>query len=535
MGQASNPTTKLSIIPVVDDIIRAEQNLLRIGFFAATDTRSGRQAATRKVEMSVTRDNQRITAVIEFEGLLQWGLPSTADRDKYMILLKLAEEQRVGNGPITNPIRFTGYRMLKELGLALSGSNYDDINAWGNRMAGTRITSRQQVIYHARQRRYGNKISSAFESFQRVGFTGKGRSEEFEVVLAGWLLENLNDNYVFLEDFGPYKELKRSAIAKAVYGLLHWWFRSSDCRAVEKDYKDLCMLLGTKTFESLSRIKYSLGPALDKLVSINYLSRWDIQSRVSGKGYKVMLWAGESLIRSLTTHTLPRSTGGQKLLSVPDSKSPMQTPDIQAPDLEPVSAPPTNFLGVLSELIAQGVARVDAEKLVKECEIGVIQDTIEYVVARTAAETGSRIYNPAGLIIYHLRNNLPIPSTFVPSRVRRNLAAERILAEEQHVLAQSREAEFQVWRDEQVAKEVEKRYPAAALHKKIREIVTSSVKHDPYFSRLTPVQREDVAHQILRKEIRELLLLPSFEEWYRAHTQNTLFQQEASEEAGMVA
>ena len=100
------------------------------------------------------------------------------------------------------------YRLLKELGIATAGSNYEDIKEWGERMAVTTITSRQ-VIFFARTKRYADKLIHVFETFQRVGKqSGTGRSDEYEVTLASWLLDNLNATYDLRRRFCAVQEVE---------------------------------------------------------------------------------------------------------------------------------------------------------------------------------------------------------------------------------------------------------------------------------------------------------------------------------------
>jgi len=177
-------------MPVAVDLIRFEKNLLQIGFFGAHDTRM-RTQATRRIEQLVNRDGQRIKVAAEFRGSEHFGLPSTSDRDKYLAFMRIAMEQRAKQGQLTNPIRFTGYRLLKELGFSSSGENYEDINRWGQRMADTTITS-EQVIYLAARKKYANKTVHVFRSFTRVGESktdNSAKTECYEVVLEDWLLE----------------------------------------------------------------------------------------------------------------------------------------------------------------------------------------------------------------------------------------------------------------------------------------------------------------------------------------------------------
>src|ERR1035438_1689069 len=233
----------LMTMPVGVDLIRFEKNLLQIGFFGAHDTRHTRQS-TRRIEQVVNRDGQKIKVAAEFRASQELGLPSTSDRDKYIALMRIAMEQKARNGSLENPVRFTGYHLLKELGLSYSGENYEDINRWGQRMADTTITS-EQVIYLASRKKYANKTVHVFRSFTRAGQSnedGTSRIESFEVVFEDWLLDNLNQSYVVPEDFNAYRLLKRPT-AKGVFGYLHLWFHASQGRPIEKDYAELCMLL----------------------------------------------------------------------------------------------------------------------------------------------------------------------------------------------------------------------------------------------------------------------------------------------------
>ena len=145
MGKVHTTSTQTAIaLPAAIDLIRFEKNLLQIGFFSAHDRRSLDADLSRRIEQVVNRDGKKIKVSAEFRSTL--GLPSTADRDKYMAFMKIAMERKLIEGQLTNPIRFSGYSMLKALGVSDSGANYEDLNQWGMRMADTTITS-EQIMY----------------------------------------------------------------------------------------------------------------------------------------------------------------------------------------------------------------------------------------------------------------------------------------------------------------------------------------------------------------------------------------------------
>src|ERR1700751_4747822 len=271
------------------DLVRFETNLLQIGFFSAQDPRKKRDS-WRRLEQTINRDGQRIRITAEFRSSELLGLPSNADRDKFFALVKIISEERARVGKIQNPVRFSGYRLLKELGLTDAGQNYDEISNWGRRMADTTITS-ERVVYLAARKRYSDKTIHVFRSFQRVGSSNldnSERTEAYEVELEDWLLENLNQSYVVPEDFRAYKLLTRPT-AKGIFGNLHLWFHASQGRAVEKDYADLCNFLNIRAYPHASKIRETMGQSLDELVGIKYLSNWDLQPMTTKLGFKIVL------------------------------------------------------------------------------------------------------------------------------------------------------------------------------------------------------------------------------------------------------
>ncbi len=293
------PTSTLMPISVDVDLVRFEKNLLQIGFFGANDARD-KNRTSRRIEQVVVRNGNKIKVAAEFRGSESLGLPSTTDRDKFIALLKIVSEERVKTGCISNPIRFSGYRLIQELGLSRNGEIYEEILRWGKRMTDTTITS-EQVVYRAAKKVYSDEVLHVFRSFRRTGssnLNGTERQEHYEVVLEDWLLENLNQRYVIPEDFNAYKQLTRPT-AKGIFGNLHLWFHASQGRPVEKDYSDLCNLLNVQAYPHLSKIKSTMGLALNELVAIKYLSKWDVQKMSSKAGYKVVLVPGEELMSIL--------------------------------------------------------------------------------------------------------------------------------------------------------------------------------------------------------------------------------------------
>jgi hypothetical protein len=476
-------------LPVGVDLIRFEKNLLQMGFFGAHDVRHNNQS-TRRIEQSVVRGGQRMKIAAEFRGSQELGLPSTSDRDKYLGFMRIAMHQRRLTGNLSNPVRFTGYRLLKELGLSFAGDNYEDINRWGQRMVDTTITS-EQVIYLAARKSYANKTVHVFRSFTRTGASNlddTGITECYEVVLEDWLLENINQGYVVPEDFNAYRKLKRPT-AKGVFGFLHLWFHASKGCQVEKDYADLCMLLNVPVYRHVSKIRETMGRSLDELVAVRYLESWDIRPMLTKEGFKLVFTPGEEISSVL-------AIARQKQLAESRSSNGI-IGNAEAAAME--------------ALMKRGVAQGKARELVQHFETPKILDYIEYTDSLGAKDVKGKITNPPGLLIHSIENQIPFPVTFLSSR--------RIREEEQ-VAAQRADSdrrqrihhfEYEEWCAAKIDEEVNTRFPAGALAHEIKRIVKERVKRD--YPKMLPQHQEEIALQYLRRDLRDELILPPFDEW----------------------
>jgi len=506
---AKNLHGNLTLIPVVPvvavDLIRFEKNLLQMGFFGAHDTRHSVQSS-RRIEQLVTRNGQRIKVAAEFRGSHELGLPSTSDRDKYIAFTKIAMEQKLNNGRIENPVRFTGYRLLRELGLTLSGENYEDINRWGQRMADTTITS-EQVIYMAARKKYANKTVHVFRSFQRTGQSdndGSGRSESFEVVLEDWLLENLNESFVVPEDFTAYRSLRRPT-AKGIFGYLHLWFHASHGRAVEKDYAELCMLLNIPAYQHASKIRETMGRSLNELRDVGYLSEWDLKPMTTRDGYKLVLFPGEQLARVLAL-----SLRKQVDAALPPSGA--SDGECQEPVLSNVS----------DKLQARGITRTKAVELAEKFSAEAILDQIEYAEHVLAHDRRGKLDNPAGFIIYAIEQQLPIPPTFVTSRQMNESLADTAKDVTEAAKLEHAHSQYHDFLERKVDLEIETQYPGIKLQQQLDRII-KSLRADARFKNMLPDHRAAYAEQLLRNELRSTLPLPSFDLWSESAEQFGLF------------
>jgi hypothetical protein len=490
-------------MPVDVDLIRFEKNLLQIGFFGANETR-GKGRTTRRVEQTVTRDGHKVKVAAEFRGSDALGLPSTTDRDKFIALLKIVSEDRARTGQIANPVRFSGYRLIQELGLARNGEIYEEILRWGKRMTDTTITS-EQVVYFAAKKVYSDETLHVFRSFKRTGnskLDGSERQEQYEVVLEDWLVENLNQRYVIPEDFNAYKQLTRPT-AKGIFGNLHLWFHASQGRPVEKDYAELCNLLNVQAYPHLSKIRSTMGLALDELIKIKYVHKWDIEKMVSKRGFKVVLTPGEELLR-----ILDNSRGDRRLQARAGAGQP------EAALLKPGDEK------AVDRLQTYGILPATSRTLVAAHGVERVAEVADYLDSQLQQPGSRKIANPAGLLIHSPENELPIPAWFTASRqheVGRQEDSERAARRYQA------EFEYAEWLNAQREIVFAERFTSLELEVRLEEIAAEQSQADPTLKRWSREAKRVYARDHLWRELRAALKLPGFEEWLLGAAQTSLF------------
>ena len=104
------------------DFIKLEKNLNYISFFSPSKSKRGKanpQAAPRV--RTITYPAREIDGKIVYPRTTikpdaQLGLPTTADRDKYMAFMKIVTDRKAKLGQVQNPIGFTTYDALAPSG-----------------------------------------------------------------------------------------------------------------------------------------------------------------------------------------------------------------------------------------------------------------------------------------------------------------------------------------------------------------------------------------------------------------------------------
>jgi hypothetical protein len=499
MVDLTNDTQALLPVVVEEvDMVRVEKSLHSLGFFASTTSK----AISRTILQVFRRpDGQRIHAKAVIEGIPSLGLPTTADRDKYMAFMKIALDQREFQGQVTNPIRFSGADMIKLLRLRKGGFHYDEINDWCKRMVATTIMS-EASIFLADRRQYA---TDTFHVFDRVVLFGEElsdgtRSELYQVYLSEWQLTNLNQGYLLPLDFNAYLKLKRD-ISKALFGHLSVWFYASRGQTIEKRYPDLCQLLNIRAYPHLSKARSVLAPSLDELVEIEYLSSWELTRTARGADFKLTV------------------APGKRLLSVPNFSA-VVNPEARAA----LEARLPEWVGAL---IQRGVAERKARQLALDVDDEQpVLDQIEYAEHLIQQDQRGRgkISNPAGFLVWAVENNLSIPPDFETSSKRRLREAREEAASDQRLRRMQLHNEYDAYAEQQVSRHLDAQYSAERLEAALREQMKAIRREQPeWFARVPEATRREIAMGRLRSAVRASLPLPAFERWVTLHSQQKLF------------
>ena len=284
------------------------------------------------------------------------------------------------------------------------------------------------------------------------------------------------------EDFNAYRKLKRPT-AKGIFGYLHLWFHASQGREVAKDYSELCILLNVPSYEHVSKIKETMGRSLDELISIGYLGKWDIKLMATKVGYKLVLNAGDELLRVLA------ATHRKQLAKDSDIES------------QKSDASQDRATGLLIE---RGVTAVKAKELARSHGETAVAAAIQYTDSLLSGRTRRKLENPAGFIVYLLENGITVPI--------QQKKSEGAWEDSTHSV--NLQARYEEFVNSYIDNAIKVRYPGESLTKRLHELVEEH-SGDPVFKTLTPNVQTILAERILRGEVATELNLPKFEDWNR--------------------
>ena len=462
------------------DFIEVEKNIIALGFFTPS---SSRILTDKKKTSSTFRyvNGEKMESVAAILPSAYYGLPVTADQDKYFALQKIIQNQRRETGLVPDPVGFTSAELLRILGLKKNGKNYDDVAEWMKRMTATTISA---SVYSADRKAW---VEDTFHVFERAVFKGMelptGKLADMNYIwLAAWQRENLNAHYQIPIDFDAYCRL-RNHIAKALVPLLQvWLYTTLRTGRFQKSYSDLCQLLNIRRYEHLSKIREVLSPSLDELVTAGYLATWTIEPRTLVNDFKLSVTHGAKFFRDRELRSAIERSGANA--------------------------------GVVEELGRRGVSEAIAHQLLASIpDDQPVADQLEWGDYLIHTSRTGAFRNPPGFYVYLLRNAILPPKDFESSRVR---ATRQKLLTSQSATSFEKlqlENEYTEYRFNTVESAREGRYPGELLRSKLAELITEICAQTPEAGNWQPVRLEELALQKLNAEIAKDLPLLTLEEF----------------------
>lgn len=165
-----------------------------------------------------------------------------------------------------------------------------------------------------------------------------------------------------------------------------------------------------------------------------------------------------------------------------------------------------------SALLGYGIAPEVAKELVRTSDATSILDNIDYV-SWIASRNGSHIHNPQGMLIYRLREHVPVPLDFVSSRKRNAQEEASRRNQRQESRMQMLEWAYRDWCRAQGEAGLEERYSPSELENRITEQASNTKRTDKQFANMPSASLRLVVRNQLIKAVCAELSLPSFEEW----------------------
>ena len=470
------------------DFIELERNLASLGFFSASSKRvKTKKAKTITLTKTINRRKIKVTAMVVPGSI--FGLPTVADQEKWFAFCYLLAEHHKKHGKISNPIQFTAQEIFEILGQTRATKNYADLNEWLDVMSATTIVS-EGAVYLAGERTWVSHSRRRFHVFDRADSKGTRLDDgtvldRHQVVLSQWQLQNLNNRHLLLLDHPLYKPL-RKAIAKTLLPLLQTWlFAARKDGRFEKRYSELCEVLQITTYHQRSRIHEQLQPALDELVGVGCLAKWEILKTADGKGYKIIFYAGPGAFRTRRR---------QKTTPEPEAAGAASLPDPQTDQF-------------VEQLSHRGIS--GPERLVSAAaDHDFVADCISYW--DTQPNVGP------GLLVSLIRRKVALPATFETTTQRR----KREAAEQKHRQQQEEEAGLQIAHREHLAQRIQRfidDHPAEYEDLLAEQKLTLLQQVRKRAPNMKPDLQErlasDTAKSRVRTDIAAKLNLPSLEEF----------------------
>ena len=278
---------------LMQEFVKAEKNLEWLGFFTPSTSKGIMKKSDEKVISIITTvEGKKVKASATILPSAKYGLPDTADLDKYRAFQKILSDELIRNGKVPKHITFTSTELIKAMGRTKDGKLYKEVKDWLMKMISTTISS-ESAVWLADKKVWA---SDTFHIFERAVAYGQELEDGtladcHHIWLSDWMLENINGLYLLSIDYDLHKQL-RKPIAKSLLPVLQIGFYASG-GTYTKRYDNLCQHLGIKNRKRFSHIKQQLDPSFEELQDKGFLAKWRYAENKLHKTYNIAWKAGD--------------------------------------------------------------------------------------------------------------------------------------------------------------------------------------------------------------------------------------------------
>jgi hypothetical protein len=400
---------------------KVDNNLTGIGFFTASSKRS-----RKAIEKTTVVVDQGVKRRISILPSAKYGLPITQDQDYWLALMKLVSEHVQREGKLTNPFTFTTAELQRILGQSDAGKNYKAVQEWLSVM---KFTGIEGGAYNIAKKKWLIDRISAVDRATTVG-------EELEdgtianknyIWFSQWQLDNINAGNLIAIEMSTYAQLENNISRNLVPHLQEWLFASQRDGRFEKQYEDICQLLGVRIYQYHSDIERQFKPSLDELTTFGYLAKWAIDPMADREHYKLVLWHGPKYHTDRKTR---QESKGRIESPRGDEAQAARPPRQRRLNLAPPAKPEQQATGsavidpqIIAELAQRGIGETDARQILGSLPPDhPVLDLLEYGDSLVSRKRG-KIENPPGFYISLLLRKVPVPASFLSSRKVREIEA----------------------------------------------------------------------------------------------------------------
>jgi hypothetical protein len=316
------------------------------------------------------KTGQEITRRVCVTGSDRFGLPTAKDDQ---VLAALVQLTAITNNFANPEVPFSKHQVIELLGWDNSGWAYERVEESLHRWKGVSVHYWNAWRDHASQTWTDTEAIGVIDYFkisdgrrtQGTNHTGRSR-----FVWNRELFKSFQAGYMKPLDFGLYRSLKRPAAQRAFRFLDKRFFHQDDWEFDLRAFA--CEKLGFSRNYDTGQLKARLRPAMTELEQAGFIRP------VSFRKVRPKTW---------TVSVSKRTAARQKVES-----------EVLAP-----STP------LVEQLVAKGVAKLSAQRLVEDFRSERVKEKLRYVDWLTSRKDKRAPANVAGFLIAAIQNDYPLP------------------------------------------------------------------------------------------------------------------------------